>query len=115
MQAVANSMRCRRFQASWATDGLLMGCCSLHICFFVDFYLRINFCHLGEVWDRARRLQEKMKTNMAMAQDRLDILGMYVIFYNTVSSTCDVDHNSLLAMILHHSSNTVFFSGTVAE
>ena len=29
----------------------------------------------GDVWERARRLQEKMRTNLAMARDRLDVLG----------------------------------------
>ena len=29
----------------------------------------------GEVWERAQRLHEKMKTNLAMARDRLDFLG----------------------------------------
>ncbi|XP_014259911.1 spastin isoform X2 [Cimex lectularius] len=28
----------------------------------------------GDVWDRAQRLQEKMKTNLAMANDRLNLL-----------------------------------------
>lgn len=31
----------------------------------------------GEVWERAQRLHEKMCTNLAMAQDRLDFLGWY--------------------------------------
>lgn len=29
----------------------------------------------GEVWERAQRLHEKMKTNLAMAKDRLQFLG----------------------------------------
>ena len=29
----------------------------------------------GEVWERAQRLHEKMRTNLAMAKDRLDFLG----------------------------------------
>lgn len=29
----------------------------------------------GEVWDRAQRLQEKMKTNLIMANDRLHLLS----------------------------------------
>lgn len=29
----------------------------------------------GEVWERAQRLHEKMKTNLAMARDRLQFLG----------------------------------------
>lgn len=32
---------------------------------------------LGESWDKARRLQEKMITNLVMARDRLEVLGMY--------------------------------------
>lgn len=30
----------------------------------------------GEVWERAQRLHEKMKTNLAMAKDRLQFLGI---------------------------------------
>lgn len=29
----------------------------------------------GEVWDKARKLSDKMKTNLAMAKDRLNYLG----------------------------------------
>lgn len=29
----------------------------------------------GEVWERAQRLHEKMKSNLAMAKDRLQFLG----------------------------------------
>lgn len=29
----------------------------------------------GEVWERAQRLHDKMKTNLAMAKDRLQFLG----------------------------------------
>lgn len=32
----------------------------------------------GEVWERAQRLHEKMKTNLAMAKDRLQFLGKFV-------------------------------------
>lgn len=32
----------------------------------------------GEVWERAQRLHDKMKTNLAMAKDRLQFLGMYI-------------------------------------
>lgn len=31
--------------------------------------------HKGEVWERAQKLQDKMKTNMKMAQERLKFLG----------------------------------------
>lgn len=34
----------------------------------------------GEVWERAQRLNEKMKTNLCMAKDRLDFLGEFIIF-----------------------------------
>jgi len=34
----------------------------------------------GEVWERAQRLHEKMKTNLQMAQDRLNFLGIYCWF-----------------------------------
>lgn len=39
----------------------------------------------GEVWERAQRLHEKMKTNLVMARDRLQFLGMYghsIVLYN---------------------------------
>jgi len=29
----------------------------------------------GDSWDKARRLQQKMMTNLVMAQDRLEVLG----------------------------------------
>ena len=29
----------------------------------------------GDPWDRARRLQDKMMTNLVMAQERLEVLG----------------------------------------
>jgi len=29
----------------------------------------------GEVWERAKSLQEKMHANLQMARDRLDVLG----------------------------------------
>lgn len=32
----------------------------------------------GEVWERAQRLHDKMRTNLAMAKDRLDFLGKYI-------------------------------------
>jgi len=32
----------------------------------------------GEVWERAQRLQSKMRTNLDMAKDRLDFLGKRV-------------------------------------
>jgi spastin len=35
----------------------------------------------GEVWERAQRLNDKMKTNLAMAKDRLDFLGMFIILH----------------------------------
>lgn len=37
----------------------------------------------GEVWERAQRLHEKMKTNLAMARDRLQFLGMYLYTSHT--------------------------------
>lgn len=33
----------------------------------------------GELWERAQRLHEKMKTNLSMAKDRLQFLGMYLV------------------------------------
>lgn len=31
--------------------------------------------HKGEAWERAQRLQDKMKTNLKMAKERLKFLG----------------------------------------
>lgn len=46
----------------------------------------------GEVWERAQRLHDKMRTNLAMAKDRLDFLGTYFGRFNdkniAVSSAC---------------------------
>ena len=36
------------------------------------------FLFSGDSFERARRLQEKMRTNLVMAKDRLDVLGMYL-------------------------------------
>ncbi|ESN99652.1 hypothetical protein HELRODRAFT_192890 [Helobdella robusta] len=38
--------------------------------------IAINICGQGEQWDKARRLQEKMQTNLLLARDRLDVLAM---------------------------------------
>lgn len=35
----------------------------------------------GEVWERAQRLHEKMRTNLAMAKDRLDFLGKFQFLF----------------------------------
>jgi spastin len=43
----------------------------------------------GEVWERAQRLHDKMKRNLAMAKDRLDFLGI------------EPDSNTLLHEALH--------------
>lgn len=40
----------------------------------------------GEVWERAQRLHEKMKTNLAMAKDRLQFLG--ICFSSLTTLTC---------------------------
>lgn len=34
----------------------------------------------GEVWERAQRLHEKMKSNLAMAKDRLQFLGIPITY-----------------------------------
>lgn len=34
----------------------------------------------GDVWERAQRLNDKMRTNLAMARDRLDFLGMFATY-----------------------------------
>lgn len=50
----------------------------------------------GEIWERAQRLHEKMKTNLSMAQDRLQILGNFsvspnistlILFFNIIKFT----------------------------
>ena len=40
---------------------------SLMVTFFANF--------TGEHFDRARKLREKMRTNLVMARDRLEVLG----------------------------------------
>lgn len=42
----------------------------------------------GEVWERAQRLHEKMKTNLAMAKDRLQFLGNYYPILCTTHFLC---------------------------
>lgn len=37
----------------------------------------------GEVWERAQKLHDKMRANLAMAKDRLDFLGLYGIVDNS--------------------------------
>lgn len=37
--------------------------------------LNIKSNFIGEAFERARRLQEKMRTNLVMAKDRLQVLG----------------------------------------
>ena len=37
----------------------------------------------GEVWERAKSLQEKMQANLQMAKDRLDVLGIIFLKYKT--------------------------------
>ena len=39
------------------------------------FYCDVIDFSPGETWDRARKLRDKMATNMVMAKDRLDLLG----------------------------------------
>ena len=59
----------------------------------------------GEVWERAQRLHDKMKTNLVMAKDRLDFLGI-----ETPSDTLLLSHqhapgrpSPTLSVVLHHS------------
>jgi len=35
----------------------------------------MSVADVGEVWERAKSLQEKMHANLQMARDRLDVLG----------------------------------------
>jgi len=41
----------------------------------------------GEVWERAKSLQEKMQANLQMAKDRLEVLGIisFLIVYLFIS------------------------------
>ena len=73
----------------------LTSSCMDCVCFPMQTYMQqlewcINYAHkmtvstfipwfslAGDVYDRARRLQEKMRTNLVMARDRLDVLGMH--------------------------------------
>lgn len=55
----------------------------------------------GEMWERAKSLQEKMQANLVMARDRLDVLGelycgvydvfndLFIYSTNRNSITCD--------------------------
>ena len=43
-----------------------------------SIYKLIFIFNSGETWDRARKLKDKMATNLVMAKDRLDFLGMYI-------------------------------------
>lgn len=45
---------------------------------------------LGETFERAKRLKEKMQTNLLMVKDRLEVLGKY--FFNKM--------NLLLSMVV---------------
>ena len=43
----------------------------------------------GDVWERAQRLKEKMRANLTMAKDRLEVLGEYFppwifLFYKNI-------------------------------
>ncbi|KZC06365.1 Spastin [Dufourea novaeangliae] len=44
----------------------------------------------GEVWEHAQRLHEKMRTNLAMAKDRLDFLAWQRMFFLFVVSVCEL-------------------------
>ena len=35
----------------------------------------MSAANAGDVWERAKSLQEKMQANLQMAKDRLDVLG----------------------------------------
>lgn len=46
----------------------------------------------GEVWERAQRLHEKMKTNLNMARDRLQFLGealVYLFYFSAINKERD--------------------------
>ncbi|KOX70992.1 Spastin [Melipona quadrifasciata] len=44
----------------------------------------------GEVWEHAQRLHDKMRTNLAMAKDRLDFLAWQRMFFLFVVSVCEL-------------------------
>ncbi|XP_014226743.1 spastin isoform X2 [Trichogramma pretiosum] len=51
----------------------------------------------GEVWERAQRLNDKMRTNLTMAKDRLDFLTSGRKFPVAGSGTCNSNNNRRLA------------------
>lgn len=53
----------------------------------------------GEVWERAQRLNDKMKTNLAMAKDRLDFLSMSGFFFSLLTVACSC-HSTLVTAVL---------------
>jgi hypothetical protein len=66
----------------------------------------------GEVWERAQRLQCKMRTNLDMAKDRLDFLGKCLYHLTTktrismLQTTCDF--HSSFSLVMH--SRVAFFA-----
>ncbi|KOC66661.1 Spastin [Habropoda laboriosa] len=44
----------------------------------------------GEVWEHAQKLHDKMRTNLAMAKDRLDFLAWQRMFFLFVVSVCEL-------------------------
>lgn len=42
--------------------------------------------HRGEAWERAQRLQGKMRTNLKMAKERLKFLGKYLFILSSIKT-----------------------------
>ncbi|KAK2160253.1 hypothetical protein LSH36_137g04022 [Paralvinella palmiformis] len=67
--------------------------------------LAVEITGQGETWDRARKLKDKMETNLVMAKDRLDFLGNLV---QNDLSTAQLNPNSLTQkLVLEHDAHTV--------
>lgn len=56
----------------------------------------------GEVWERAQRLHDKMKTNLVMAKDRLDFLGIEPASDTLLQETLHVPGRLPLECCLSH-------------
>lgn len=54
----------------------------------------------GEVYERAQRLHEKMRANLAMAKDRLDFLGMDNEYYYIMYINCEFVFNKCAKFVM---------------
>ncbi|XP_072026839.1 spastin-like isoform X1 [Amphiura filiformis] len=58
--------------------------------------IAVDCCRQGSEWDKARRLQEKMRTNLNMAKERLEVLTALLV-------SCDKSPQHQNAQTLHKS------------